>query len=51
VSIVCAAREHFGDPDVLVVNSPGAGAGRATGRWRGFENSSDTDFEEIYRAT
>ena len=49
LSIVRAARERFGDPDILVVNSPGAVPDRATGRWRGFENSSDDDFEEIYR--
>ena len=49
LSIIRAAREHFGDPDILVVNSPGAVPDRATGRWRGFENSSDDDFEEIYR--
>lgn len=49
LSIIRTAREHFGDPDILVVNSPGAVPDRATGRWRGFENTSDADFEEIYR--
>jgi 3-oxoacyl-[acyl-carrier protein] reductase len=49
LSIIRAARDHFGDPDILVVNSPGAVPDRLTGRWRGFENSSDADFEEIYR--
>jgi 3-oxoacyl-[acyl-carrier protein] reductase len=46
--IVRTAQEHFGDPDILVVNSPGAVPDRVTGRWRGFENSSDANFEEIY---
>jgi 3-oxoacyl-[acyl-carrier protein] reductase len=44
-----AALETYGDPEVLVVNSPGAVPDPASGRWRGFENSSDADFEEIYR--
>jgi 3-oxoacyl-[acyl-carrier protein] reductase len=30
------------------VNSPGAVPDPQTGRWRGFENSSDEDFQEIY---
>jgi len=47
--IIRTAQQHFGEPDVLVVNSPGAVPDRVTGRWRGFENSSDADFEEIYR--
>ena len=32
LNIVRAARERFGDPDILVVNSPGAVPDRATGR-------------------
>jgi 3-oxoacyl-[acyl-carrier protein] reductase len=49
LAIIRTAQEHFGDPDILVVNSPGAVPDPVTGRWRGFENSSDADFEEIYR--
>src|SRR4051794_12644105 len=48
-AIVEAARDAYGEPDILVVNSPGAVPDRETGRWRGFVNSSDEDFEEIYR--
>src|SRR5438309_2787401 len=47
--IHAAALDSYGDPQVLVVNSPGAVPDPSTGRWRGFENSSDADFEEIYR--
>ncbi len=47
--IHAAALDAYGDPDILVVNSPGAVPDPETGRWRGFENSSDADFEEIYR--
>jgi hypothetical protein len=32
LNIVLAARERFGDPDILVVNSPGAVPDRATAR-------------------
>jgi hypothetical protein len=32
LNIVRAARERFGDPDILMVNSPGAVPDRATGR-------------------
>lgn len=42
-------RVAFGDPDILVVNPPGPVPDRATNRWRGFENSSDADFELAYR--
>lgn len=44
-----AAQRAFGDPEILVVNSPGAVPDPETGRWRGFERSSDEDFETIYR--
>jgi 3-oxoacyl-[acyl-carrier protein] reductase len=47
--IVDAAREAFGSPDVLVVNSPGPVPDRETNRWRGFENCSDADFLEAYQ--
>src|SRR5204862_454067 len=47
--IVAAAREQFGEPDILVVNSPGPVPDRASNRWRGFENCSDDDFLEVYR--
>jgi 3-oxoacyl-[acyl-carrier protein] reductase len=50
LGIIRAAQEQFGDPDILVVNSPGADFSGAAGRWHGFENTSDTDFEEIYRS-
>jgi 3-oxoacyl-[acyl-carrier protein] reductase len=47
--IVEAARCTFGDPDILVVNSPGSVPDPKTNRWRGFENCSDDDFLEIYQ--
>ena len=47
--IVEAARGTFGDPDILVVNSPGSVPDPKTNRWRGFENCSDDDFLEIYQ--
>jgi 3-oxoacyl-[acyl-carrier protein] reductase len=47
--IIAAAREAFGSPDVLVVNSPGPVPDRETNRWRGFENCSDADFLEAYQ--
>jgi 3-oxoacyl-[acyl-carrier protein] reductase len=47
--IIATAREAFGDPDILVVNSPGSVPDPKTNRWRGFENCSDEDFFEIYR--
>ena len=47
--IIAAAREGFGAPDVLVVNSPGPVPDRGTNRWRGFENCSDADFLEVYQ--
>ena len=46
--IHAATVERFGDPDILVTNSPGAVPDPETNRWRGFENSSDEDFVEIY---
>jgi 3-oxoacyl-[acyl-carrier protein] reductase len=50
VEIVDAARQEFGEPDILVVNSPGAVPDPITNRWRGFENCSDEDFLEIYQS-
>lgn len=47
--IVAAACEHFGAPDILVINSPGPVPDRTTNRWRGFENCSDEDFLEVHR--
>lgn len=47
--IVAEARKAFGDPDILVVNSPGSVPDPKTNRWRGFENCSDEDFLEIYQ--
>ena len=47
--IVAEARKAFGDPDILVVNSPGSVPDPKTNRWRGFENCSDDDFLEIYQ--
>lgn len=47
--IIEAARSTFGDPDILVVNSPGSIPDPKTNRWRGFENCSDDDFLEIYQ--
>ena len=47
--IVAEARRAFGDPDILVVNSPGPVPDRKTNRWRGFENCSDEDFLEIHQ--
>jgi len=47
--IVQAAREAFGAPDILVINSPGPVPDRATNRWRGFENCSDADFLHVYQ--
>jgi 3-oxoacyl-[acyl-carrier protein] reductase len=46
--IVDAARSRFGDADILVVNSPGPVPDRMTNRWRGFDNTSDDDFELAY---
>ena len=47
--IVATAREHFGMPDILVINSPGPVPDRATNRWRGFDNCSDEDFLRAYQ--
>ena len=47
--IVAAAREAYGAPDILVVNSPGPVPDKASNHWRGFENCSDEDFLEVYR--
>lgn len=47
--IIGEARESFGAPEILVVNSPGAVPDPKTNRWRGFENCSDEDFLEIYQ--
>lgn len=47
--MVAEARDAFGDPDVLVVNSPGPVPDRETARWRGFENCSDEDFFEVHQ--
>ena len=46
---VAAARERFGAPDILVINSPGPVPDRATGRWRGFDNTSDEDFALVFQ--
>ena len=48
--IIAAAREAFGAPEILVVNSPGPVPDRASKRWRGFENCSDEDFLEVYQS-
>lgn len=47
--IIAEARSAFGDPDILIVNSPGPVPDRVTDRWRGFDNSSDDDFLEAYQ--
>jgi 3-oxoacyl-[acyl-carrier protein] reductase len=47
--IMASARAVYGDPDILVTNSPGSVPDPATNRWRGFDNCSDDDFLEIYR--
>jgi 3-oxoacyl-[acyl-carrier protein] reductase len=47
--IIAEARKGFGDPDILVVNSPGAVPDFKSNRWRGFENCSDDDFLLIYQ--
>lgn len=47
-SIGAAARHAFGDADILVVNPPGPVPDPTTNRWRGFENSSDEDFQLAY---
>lgn len=47
--IIVAARQAYGEPDILVVNSPGSVPDPQTNRWRGFENCSDEDFELIHR--
>ena len=46
--IVDGARARFGDADILVVNSPGPVPDRETNRWRGFDNTSNDDFELAY---
>ena len=46
--IYAATVDRFGHPDILVTNTPGAVPDPETNRWRGFENSSDEDFVEIY---
>ena len=47
--IIAEARKAFGEPDILIVNSPGSVPDPKTNRWRGFENCSDEDFLEIYQ--
>jgi 3-oxoacyl-[acyl-carrier protein] reductase len=47
-SITKAAKDAFGDADILVVNPPGPVPDKDTNRWRGFDNSSDEDFELAY---
>jgi 3-oxoacyl-[acyl-carrier protein] reductase len=47
--IIVAARQAYGEPDILVVNSPGSVPDPQSNRWRGFENCSDEDFELIHR--
>jgi 3-oxoacyl-[acyl-carrier protein] reductase len=47
-AIVQAASDAFGEPEILVVNSPGPVPDRETNRWRGFANTSDEDFELAY---
>jgi 3-oxoacyl-[acyl-carrier protein] reductase len=47
--IIAAARDGFGMPDILVVNSPGPVPDRNSNRWRGFENCSDEDFLQVYQ--
>lgn len=49
LSALWQARKAFGNPDILVVNSPGSVPDPKTNRWRGFENCSDEDFLEIYQ--
>lgn len=48
-AIVEAAREAYGDPDILVVNSPGPFPDPETNRGRGFDNCADDLFEEVHR--
>ena len=48
-TIVEAARDAFGDPDILIVNSPGPFPDPKTNRGRGFDNCADDLFEEVHR--
>jgi 3-oxoacyl-[acyl-carrier protein] reductase len=47
--IIAEACKVYGDPEILVVNSPGPVPDRLSNRWRGFENCSDADFLEAYQ--
>lgn len=49
VRIIEQARAVYGDPDILITNSPGSVPDPVTNRWRGFDNCSDDDFWDIYR--
>jgi len=42
-AILAAAREKYGDPDILVVNAP-APFPSESGKLRGFENCADEDY-------
>jgi 3-oxoacyl-[acyl-carrier protein] reductase len=48
-TIVEAARQAYGDCQVLVVNSPGPFPDPVTNRGRGFDNCADDVFEETHR--
>lgn len=47
--IIAKARSVYGEPDILVVNSPGPVPDPQTNRWRGLENCADEDFELAHR--
>jgi 3-oxoacyl-[acyl-carrier protein] reductase len=49
-ALVAAAREAYGEPDILVVNSPGPFPDPETNRGRGFDNSPDDIFDEVHRS-
>jgi 3-oxoacyl-[acyl-carrier protein] reductase len=49
LSIIATARDRFGSPDIVVVNSPGPVPDPGTDHWRGFENCSDEDFLAVYQ--
>jgi 3-oxoacyl-[acyl-carrier protein] reductase len=48
-AIIEGARAAYGDPDILVVNSPGPVPDPVTNRGRGFDNCADDVFDEVNR--
>ncbi|MGE0387097.1 MAG: SDR family oxidoreductase [Gammaproteobacteria bacterium] len=49
-TIVASARSAFGDPDILVVNSPGPMIDAETGARRGFEACADQDYLDVFNS-